>query len=69
MKQPLHLARSSTNPAALAAMGVNRQKERAQDRELELLTLARDSAVRIVALTELCGELQDRIAVLEAKAP
>jgi hypothetical protein len=69
MKMPFHLARPKTNPAALAAMGANRSKERAQDRELELLELARDSAVRIVALTELVGDLQDRIAVLEAKTP
>ena len=67
MKQPLHLARSKTNPAALAAMGANRAKEQAQDRQLELLEMARNSATRIVELTELVGELHDRIAVLETK--
>ncbi len=67
MKQPLHLARSKTNPAAFAAMGANRAKEVAQDRQLELLEMARDSATRIVALTDMVGELQDRIAVLEAQ--
>lgn len=68
MKQPLHLAQSKNNPAAFAAMGANRAKERAQDRELELLEMARDSAKRIVELTELVSALQDRIAVLEGKA-
>ena len=67
MKQPLHLARSKTNPAAFAAMGANRAKEQAQDRQLELLEMARDSAKRIVELTELVGDMRDRIAVLEAR--
>ena len=49
-------------------MGANRKLERAQDRELELLTLARDSATRLVELTELVGVLQERIAVLESTA-
>lgn len=67
MKMPFHLARTKTNPSAFGAMGANRNLERAQDRELELLTLARDSAARIVELTALCGDLQDRIATLEAR--
>ena len=68
MKQSLHLARAKTNPSALQAMGNNRAKEAAQDRELELLSLARDSATRIVELTELVGDLRERVAVLEGKA-
>ena len=68
MKMPFHLARSKTNHAALGVMGANRKLERAQDRELELLTLARDSATRLVELTELVGALQERIVVLEGKA-
>lgn len=67
MKMPFYLARPKTNPSALAVMGANRAKEQAQDRNLELLEMARDSATRIVELTELVGKLQDRIAVLEAK--
>ena len=68
MKMLLHLARSKKNPSALAAMGANRAKELAQDRNLELLTLARDSAARLVELTELVVELQARIELLESKA-
>lgn len=49
-------------------MGKNRSVEQAQDRQLELLTLARDSATRIVELTEMVGALQERIAVLESTA-
>ena len=67
MKQPFHLARAKTNPSALAAMGANRALELAQDQKLELLTLARDSATRIVELTALVGELQGRVAALEGK--
>ena len=68
MKMPFHLARPKTNPSALGDMGANRKLDRAQDRELELLTLARDSATRLVELTELVGVLQERIAVLESTA-
>ena len=65
MKMPFHLQRPKTNPSALGAMGANRKLERAQDRELEFLTLARDSATRLVELTELVGVLKERIELLE----
>ena len=68
MKMPFHLAMPRTNPSALATMGANRKLERAQDRELELLNLARDSATRLVELTELVGDLRDRVEQLEGKA-
>ena len=55
-------------PAAMAAMGVNRTAERRADQMADLTETVHATAQRLIELTELVGVLQDRIVVLEAKA-
>jgi len=57
--------RPQTPPKAALAMGANRAAEHREKQVVELMQIARDSAKRIVELTETMADLQDRVAVLE----
>lgn len=59
------MMRPHTKPAAAAAMGANRAAEQREKQVAELMQLARDSAQRIVELTETVADLRERVAVLE----
>lgn len=55
-----------TKPNAMIAMGQNRAAEARADQMANLLEASRNSAVRVVELTELVGDLTERVAVLES---
>ncbi len=59
------MMRPQTTPKAALAMGSNRAAEARERQVVELMQIARDSAQRIVELTETVADLTDRVAVLE----
>lgn len=59
------MMRPHTKPAAAMAMGANRAAEQREKQVAALMQLARDSAQRIVELTETVADLRERVAVLE----
>ena len=61
MKEPL------PKPKAAQAMAANRAAEQREKQLADLMVLCRDGAVRIVELTELVADLQDRVTALEGQ--
>lgn len=59
------MMRPQTTPKAALAMGANRANERNAKDMAELKELCRLGAQRIVELTDLVADLQERVAVLE----
>lgn len=60
------MMRPQQKPNAAMAMGANRAAELRADHMAALIETCRESAKRILELTELVAELQDRVAALEA---
>jgi hypothetical protein len=58
--------RQLAKPAAAAAMGANRASDHREKLMAEMMDLCRHSAQRIVELTEVVADLQERITQLEA---
>lgn len=56
-----------TAPAAMAAMVANRIAEQREKEKVELMEMARTFAQRIVQLTELVVDLQERVEQLEGE--
>ena len=54
-------------PRAMTAMGTNRAGEHNSKQMATLMEAARDTAVRVVELTEQVAALLDRVAALEGK--
>ncbi len=59
------MMRPLAKTAASVVMGANRAAEQRERQIVELMQIARDSAKRIVELTDLVADLTDRVAVLE----
>ena len=53
-------------PRAMSSMGANRAGEHNAKQMATLMEASRDTAVRVVELTEQVAALLDRVAVLEA---
>jgi hypothetical protein len=58
--------RQLAKPAAAAAMDANRASDQREKLMAEMMDLCRHSARRIVELTEVVADLQERITQLEA---
>lgn len=54
-------------PAAMQSLAANRAADQRNREKLELLDAIHASAKRIVELTDLVGDLADRVTVLEAR--
>ena len=57
-----------TAPAAMQAMAANRIAEQREKEKVEWMEMARTFAQRVVELTELVVDLQERVEQLEGRA-